>query len=238
VEQARAASPVSITYLPRAGVPGLNSGRNTGIAAAAAPLIVLVDDDVDAPPRWLREMVDGAQRHPDACAFGGPIELRLEGSRLRMCGREQPPITTLDGGPRDREIELVWGANMAFDRRALELAGEFDPGVPYGFDEDMWERRLRSRGGRIFYIAAAGLVHRRDPSDSRLRSLLRESYRRGRNLRAYSERRGDPPSLAQELRVLAGCLSHGPRYRCGNGLLLSAHSLGRVRTALVRKAGP
>jgi GT2 family glycosyltransferase len=215
-------------------VPGLNSARNTGIAAAGSDLIVFVDDDVEAPHEWLRELVAGRERHPEALAFGGPIRLRLEGSRLPMCGRESPPLTSLDGGPSDREIELVWGANMAFDRRALDLAGVFDPGMPYGFDEDMWERRLRAAGGRIVYIARAGLVHRRDRRDARLGRLVREAYRRGRSLRRYVQHRGDAPSLARELRVLAGCVFHVFRYRCGNGILLAAHSAGRVREYFAR----
>lgn len=223
-----------ISYLEREGVPGLNSARNTGIEKAASDFFVLVDDDVEAPPDWLRELVEGRRRHPEAQAFGGPIAVRLEGSRLRMCGREAPPITTLDGGPEDREIELVWGANMAIDRSALALAGTFDPGVPYGFDEDMWERRLRAAGGRIFYLARAGLVHRRDRSDARLGALVRAAYKRGRALRAYVEHRGEAPSLARELRVLAGCIVHIFRYRCGNGFLLTAHSAGRVREAFAR----
>src|SRR5207249_8664149 len=115
-----------ISYVEREGAPGLNSARNTGIAKANADLFVLVDDDIEAPPHWLRELVEGRRRHPEAQAFGGPIEVRLEGSRLRMCGREAPPITTLDGGSEDREIELVWGANMAIERSALGLAGRFD----------------------------------------------------------------------------------------------------------------
>ena len=221
-----------ITYLEREGAPGLNSARNTGIARAASDLFVFVDDDVEAPPDWLHEVLEGRVRHPEAHAFGGPIAVRLEGSRLRMCGREAPPITTLDGGPEDREIELVWGANMAIERRALELAGTFDEGVPYGFDEDMWERRLRAAGGRIVYLARAGLVHRRDPADARLGALVRAAYRRGRALRTYIEHRGAAPSLARELRVLAGCFVHIFRYRCGNGILLTAHSAGRVREAL------
>jgi glycosyltransferase involved in cell wall biosynthesis len=223
-----------ISYLEREGVPGLNSARNTGIEKAASDFFVLVDDDVEAPPAWLRELIEGRRRHPEAQAFGGPIAVRLEGSRLRMCGREAPPITTLDGGPEDREIELVWGANMAIDRSALALAGTFDPGVPYGFDEDMWERRLRAAGGRIFYLARAGLVHRRDRSDARLGALVRAAYKRGRALRAYVEHRGDAPSLVRELRVLAGCIVHIFRYRCGNGVLLTAHSAGRVREAFAR----
>jgi glycosyltransferase involved in cell wall biosynthesis len=234
VADAVEATGAPIAYVAREGVPGLNSARNTGIAKASADLIVFVDDDVEAPPGWLRELVEGSRRHPQAQAFGGPIAVRLEGSRLRMCGREAPPITTLDGGPEDREIELVWGANMAIARGALELAGTFDAGVPYGFDEDMWERRLRAAGGRIFYLARAGLVHRRDREDARLRPLVRAAYRRGRALRAYVQHRGAAPSLARELRVLAGCVVHIFRYRCGNGILLTAHSAGRVRETLAR----
>jgi glycosyltransferase involved in cell wall biosynthesis len=235
VQQVAAGARPPIGYVEREGVPGLNSARNTGIAAAESDLIVFVDDDIEAPPEWLRELVAGRDRHPEALAFGGPIELRLEGSRLPMCGREPPPLTNLDGGPWDREIELVWGANMALDRRALEVAGTFDQGVPYGFDEDMWERRLRAAGGRIVYVARAGLIHRRDRRDARLRSLLREAYRRGRALRRYVEHRGDAPGLAWELRVLAGCVFHTFRYRCGNGILLTAHSAGRVREYLSRR---
>ncbi len=234
-EQVAASTGARIGYVEREGEPGLNSARNTGVAAAGSSFLVFVDDDVEAPRQWLRELVEGRRRHPGCQVFGGPIRLRLEGSRLRMCGRENPPITTLDGGLRDREIDLVWGANMAIDRSAFELAGPFDPGVPYGFDEDMWERRLRAAGGRIMYIARAWLVHRRDRSDSRLRALLREAYRRGRNLRGYSEYAGRAPSLARELRVLAGCVYHVFRYRCGNGILLTAHSAGRVRQALSRR---
>jgi GT2 family glycosyltransferase len=151
-----------------------------------------------------------------------------------MCGREAPPITTLDAGSEDREIDVVWGANMGADRRAFELAGMFDAGVPYGFDEDMWERRLRERGGKVMYVARAGLVHRRDTRDARLGPLMRAAYHRGRSLRRYIEHRGQAPSAARELRVLAGCVWHIFRRRCGNGLLLAAHSAGRVRELLAR----
>jgi GT2 family glycosyltransferase len=223
-----------IGYVEREGVPGLNSARNTGTAAAESDFLVFVDDDVEAPPGWLRALIEGRRRHPEALVLGGPIKLRLEGSRLRMCGREAPPITTLDEGPDDREVEVVWGANMAIDRRAFEIAGPFDPGVPYGFDEDMWERRVRAAGGRVFYVAGAGLVHRREARDSGLRPLALAAYRRGRALRAYIEHRGEAPSLLRELRVLAGCFVHIFRYRCGNGLLLTAHSAGRVVETFAR----
>ena len=234
-ERAAGRTAVGVRYVEREGIAGLNSARNTGIAAARAPFVVFVDDDVEAPAGWLRALLEGRRRHPDALVLGGPIAVRLEGFALPLCGREPPPITALDEGPADREVEVVWGANMGIERRAFELAGTFDPGVPYGFDEDMWERRLRERGGRVVYVAGAGLVHRRDPRDSRLGALMRAAYRRGRALRAYSVHRGRAPSLARELRWLAGCFAHTFRYRCANGLLLTAHSAGRI-AALLRGA--
>src|SRR4029453_13335731 len=49
--------------------------------------------------------------------------------------------------------------------------------------------------------------------------------------------KGAAPSLAAELRVLAGCVLHGPRRACMNGPLLPARSLGRLRAALATPTG-
>lgn len=211
---------------------GANAARNAGIEAAAAELVALVDDDVEAPAGWLRALVDGAARHPDAEAFGGPIRARLEGPAPRACGREQPPITTLDLGSEDHEAELVWSANMLLRRAAIERVGGFDEGLPTGGDEEEWLRRLRAAGGRVVYLAAAGLDHRRAGDDARLRSLMRSAYHRGRNLRAYDRRRGAAPTLGRELRVLAGCGWHTLRRGCPQGLVMGAHSAGRALEAV------
>ena len=211
---------------------GPNSARNAGTRAAASDLIALVDDDVAAPPGWLRALVDGAARHPEAEAFGGPIRARLEGPAPRSCGRELPPITTLDLGPDDVEAELVWSANMLFRRSAFERVGPFDERLPTGGDEEDWLRRLTSQGGKVVYLAAAGLDHRRAGDDVRLRSLMRSAYHRGRNLRAYDARRGVAPGLGRELRVLAGCGWHTVRRACPQGLVMGAHSAGRALEAV------
>ncbi len=211
---------------------GPNSARNAGTRAAASDLIALVDDDVEAPPGWLRALVEGARRHPEADAFGGPIRARLEGPAPRSCGRELPPITTLDLGPDDVEADLVWSANMLFRRSAFERVGPFDERLPTGGDEEDWLRRLTSEGGKVVYLAAAGLDHRRAGDDVRLRSLMRSAYHRGRNLRAYDARRGVAPGLGRELRVLAGCGWHTVRRACPQGLVMGAHSAGRALEAV------
>jgi glycosyltransferase involved in cell wall biosynthesis len=214
----------------------LNAARNTGLHEARADLIAFVDDDVLVPPGWLDALAKGAARHPEAEAFGGPIRARFEGHAPRGCGREDPPITTLDLGDEDVEAPMVWGANFAVRRSAVERIGEFD--VSFGRlhgDEEDWMLRLRAAGGRIVYLAEAGLDHRRNPRDSSLISLVRAAYDRGRAARETDARRGTAPGLPRELRVLAGCGWHTVRRACPQGVIMGAHSAGRVREMLRRR---
>ncbi|MFZ1997457.1 MAG: glycosyltransferase family 2 protein, partial [Solirubrobacteraceae bacterium] len=92
---------------------GLNAARNLGIDTARSELVVLIDDDVSAPEGWLEAVLTGAASAPEVDVFGGPIRAALEGGGPRSCGRESAPITTLDLGSADRDVPLVWGANMA-----------------------------------------------------------------------------------------------------------------------------
>jgi glycosyltransferase involved in cell wall biosynthesis len=221
-----------VRYMRHDPPRGVNAARNDGARSAEADLVAFVDDDVHAPRGWLRALVHGAREHPGAEAFGGPIRARLEGPAPRSCGRELPPITTLDLGREDREAELVWSANMLVRRSALERVGEFDPSLPTGGDEEEWLRRLRANGGTVMYLADAGLDHRRAGDDARLRNLMRSAYHRGRNLRAYDARRGVAPPLGRELRTLAGCGWHTLRRACPQGLVMGAHSAGRTIEAV------
>ena len=211
---------------------GLNATRNTAIALAQSDLLCFLDDDAEAWPGWLGALLTAAAEEPEHDAFGGPIRAQLEGTNLHACGREPPPVTTLDLGPDDRDAEFVWGANLTLRRRALERAGDFDPGLDLYGDEEDWQRRLKAAGGRIRYVAAAGVDHRRTGADARIGGLSRAAYGRGRNSRRYDARKGVAPPVAAELRTLAGCLWHIVRRRCGNGIVLTALTLGRLREAV------
>jgi len=212
---------------------GLNAARNAGIAATSAPLISFVDDDVRAPAGWLDAVLAGARKLDWAEALGGPIWASLEGPAPRSCGRESAPITTLDLGPRDHETDFAWGANLAVRRSAIDRVGGFDDSLPIYGDEEEWLLRLHADGGRVAYVAGAGLEHRRVGDDARLRALARAEYGRGRAARVSNRRRGIEPSLPRELRDLAGAGWHMARRRCPQGAIMVAHSAGRlVETAL------
>jgi GT2 family glycosyltransferase len=208
---------------------GLNAARNQAVGATHGELIAFIDDDVYVPAGWLQALLAGADSAPEHEVFGGPIRARLEGGGPRACGREGAPITTLDCGPADRDVAVVYGANMAIRRGAFERVGMFDESLAGRGDEDEWERRYTASGGRIRYLACAGLEHRRCAADATVRALSRAGYQLGRTARRNDVRQHRAPSLAAELRTLIGCIWHVFRRRCAIGLVLVAHTAGRLR---------
>ncbi len=218
-------------YESHSGGRGLNVARNTGVALSTGELIVFVDDDVRAHPGWLDALIDAARANPDVDVFAGRIRPSFEGAHPHGCGREAPPITTLELGEQDGEARFAWGANMAIRRRALERVGPFDTSLENGGDEQEWQERLRSQSpdARIVYVARAVVDHRRAGTDARLPALTRAAYRRGRASRRFDTWRGHAPSPGAELLTLAGCIGHVIRRRCPAGLTMVAHSAGRLR---------
>ncbi|HEX2104136.1 MAG TPA: glycosyltransferase [Solirubrobacteraceae bacterium] len=219
---------------------GINVARNTALDAAGdADLVVYVDDDVEVWPGWLRALLAAADACPEEVGvFTGPVRARIEDHRFRSCGREGPPLTFLDLGPADTDAPRAWGANMALRRGAIERVGPFAEHLVNAGDEEEWQARWQALGGRVRYVAAAGLDHRRAGDDARLRALARAAFQRGRAARRYDELNGIAPPLRDELRVLAGCAAHGPRFRCFGGVTMTAHSLGRLRAALLETPAP
>ncbi len=214
---------------------GPNAARNAGWQAAHGELVIFVDDDVEAPRTWLPALLAAAAATPERDVFAGPIRAEIEGGGPRSCGRDAPPITTLDHGAADVDVPVGWSANLAIRRSALETVGGFDESIPVGAgDEEEWQERWRSTGGRVRYVAAAGLDHRRAGADATLRALARAQYRRGRAARMQDVRKGVAPSPARELRLVAACAAHTLARGCLNGVTLTAHAAGRAREAFAR----
>ena len=208
----------------------LNAARNTGVREAARAAVAFVDDDVLVPPGWLDALVEGAARHPDAEAFGGPIRPRFEGHAPRGCGREDPPITTLDLGPRGRG----GGDGVGRELRRAPLGGRAGRRVRRE------PRPLPRRRGGLAPAPARRrrpdrLPGRRRPGPPAQRGRLAASARsRAPPTTAAAARAratcaaGAAPRLARELRVLAGCGWHTrpPRLPAGRD---HGRALGRPR---------
>jgi GT2 family glycosyltransferase len=227
-------------YEPHDAPLGLNVARNTGVERSSGGLVAFVDDDVRASPGWLAALLAAAREHGDVDVFTGPIRPSLEGHRWRSCGREGPPITSLDLGPQDTDARYAWGANMAIRRTALQRVGRFDESLKDGGDEQEWQDRSRAASGgsgRVLYVAGACVEHRRVGRDARLGALSRAAVVRGRAARRFDARQGRAPTLARESLTLAACAGHVVRRRCPAGVTMVAHSAGRLREGLRERTG-
>jgi glycosyltransferase involved in cell wall biosynthesis len=115
---------------------GLSFARNTGIAAARAPVVALTDDDVLVPPDWLATLARAFTRHPDASCIGGPVVPQWPATGMPgwLTARHWAPLGIQDYGRTELRVDAtnplcLIGANVAFRRVALDAIGGFDPTV-------------------------------------------------------------------------------------------------------------
>src|SRR3954467_433777 len=224
-ETRAAAQRAGARYLAHERTLGLNAARNTAIVATDADWLFFVDDDVEVRPGWVAALVDAARSgDEDVAVLAGAIHARIDNPRYRQCGREGAPITFLES---DRGVG--WGANLGVRRSWVQRVGPFDAARELYGDEQEWQDRVRSAGGRVLWVPDAQLDHVRTGPDATVRALARAAYARGRASRRYDVFKNRAPSLTAELALLARTALHGPLHRCSNGPVMVAHSLGRLR---------
>lgn len=161
-----AATAVLVTYIHEAR-PGVAHARNSGIAAARAPLIAFLDDDEEAPPHWLSALMN-VQAATDADVVFGPVRGRAPESVGRHRVYLERFFSRL-GPEASGPISHYYGCGNSLIRRAAfpDPAQPFDPiRNLIGGEDDLLFGRMQAAGAR-FAWAAEAWVHE-DPVPSRL----------------------------------------------------------------------
>src|SRR5947199_4397378 len=110
---------------------GLSYGRNTGIAAAKAPIIAFTDDDVRVAADWVWRIKIGFETNPDIDFLGGRVVPRWPAEPPPwLIKANWSPLALLDYGDHPFYVDsgkqlCLIGANFAFRRRAFEKVGLF-----------------------------------------------------------------------------------------------------------------
>ena len=115
---------------------GYSGGCNTGIRAARADIVVVLNNDVEVDPGWLQALVDALERHPEAGAAASRMMIHSQRDTLNSAGDLYRADGTPDsrgvwetyGPPYDRE-EMVFGAcggAAAFRADMLREIGDFE----------------------------------------------------------------------------------------------------------------
>jgi GT2 family glycosyltransferase len=166
---------------------GFTGATNVGIAQSKGTLVALLNQDVEADPRWLEEIALAAQAHPEAGAIACKIMLHAQRDHFHSTG----DLYRLDGIPVNRgvweldrgqydepaEVFSVCGGAGAYRRRVLDQIGVFDESFfMYLEDVDLaWRQQLA--GWPTVYAPSAVAFHHLSASGGGLTA----SYYTGRN---------------------------------------------------------
>jgi glycosyltransferase involved in cell wall biosynthesis len=172
---------------------------NTGTAAAGGSIVAFLDDDVEAEPGWLGEIVESFHREPGLGLLAGRVVGAETGVTTATTRASEE--TVLDP---DRSLEgLVLGCNLAVRRDVIAAVRGRDtrlgPGRGLAYEDIDFVYRVLRRGFRARFSPLPVVVHRLGERNRRV------EYLRGRG--AYYAKfivRGDRTVARQAWRDLNG----------------------------------
>ena len=156
--------PYQITLLEQDAV-GAATARNRGAAAATAPLLLFLDDDMEALPELIEAHLAAHREHPDSVVLGYfPVATHAQTTDLfelssalwwadEFKAREQPEH-------RFTFRDLCSG-NFSLPRQLFDRVGGFDDqfGSRAGEDYELGVRLLKQRARLLYARGAASLHH-------------------------------------------------------------------------------
>jgi GT2 family glycosyltransferase len=154
------------------GHQGLSAARNVAIKASNADLIAFLDDDAVAEPGWSAAVRAAFAVDEVVIGVTGSVQPLWMESSANWLPTEMYWLigcTDFTGWNTRRRVRWAWGVNMAFRRKAIELAGLFSIGTgytagarhqPWGDDLEFSLRARRTTGGTIWFEPEMRVRHK------------------------------------------------------------------------------
>jgi len=159
-----------LKVVPLAENRGFTGGNIAGYEQASGDLIVLLNNDTEAHPKWLEEIHRASQEYPGAGSFASKMLYFDDRGRVENCGFDMGTMgATLDLG-RDKPDGPDWaqphkvfggcGGAVAYRRRMLQDIGFLDPEFFMIYEDVDLSFRAQLRGYECVYVPAAIVYHR------------------------------------------------------------------------------
>lgn len=149
---------------------GLSHARNRGLEEAKGEYIVIMDDDEQANPGFLKAYYDFFTNYPEAAAAGGVMKAVYETEKPKWMSfiTERFIGSTINMGGSIKEFpknKYPIGGNFGFRRSVVDKYGMFDPELGRkgtllmaGEEKDFIDR-IRRGGQKVYYIPDAVIMH-------------------------------------------------------------------------------
>jgi len=191
IEAFAVASPVNIKYLfePR---QGLSYARNSGIDTAQGDIVVFTDDDIEADPLWLAEIVAAFESPVVVCA-GGPLRpIWLIDRPDWLTDNLLNYLAVSEFEPARESGEFTypnypWGANISFRKDVFNEVGMFPEnlgrkgGSLLSNEEINLCRKIEVTGKRIQFVAGAVIHHKMQPDRLKKLWFYHRTFHQGRS---------------------------------------------------------
>ena len=213
------------------GNRGRAAARNTGVAAAEAELVVMLDDDMEASPRLLEEHLKAHMAGPRLAVMGAaPIAVESSAPApttyiARKFNRHLEHLARA-GGPL--ALRDFYGGNLSIRRAVFASVHGFDERFTiYGNEDLELSLRLAAAGVSLVYEPAA-IAHQ--SNDKNFDALARDNVAKGRT--AVLLARLHPEARAQ---LKIGTFEREPLRRriVVNTLLAATRVVPPVRSVVV-----
>jgi GT2 family glycosyltransferase len=152
---------------------GFGHTRNVGVSSASGDILVFTDDDCEAHPGWLRNLVRPFAEGDGIVGVAGAV-------RVRDCGAVGHAENILGfpgggiryehaSGGRPMRTEFLSTCNCAYRREVVEGAGGFPEDAPFSGEDSLLAERVQDFGecvyvpdARVYHLARdsfAGIFH-------------------------------------------------------------------------------
>jgi GT2 family glycosyltransferase len=149
---------------------GFTGACNAGMQAAQGEFVVLLNNDTEADPRWLEEIIAAFERHPEAGIVASKMLLfdqrdtfHTAGDFYRVDGTPgNRGVWQKDAGQYDREeyVFSACGGSAAYRRTMLDQVGLLDGDFFYSCEDLDLAWRAQLTGWRCVYAPRAVVYHK------------------------------------------------------------------------------
>lgn len=166
---------------------GPAAARNSGLTRSRGTVVAFIDDDCEADPGWIRELVAALEPHPGG-GCGGTVVNALTDNLYAEASQALVSFLCAYYNVPPPRATFFSSNNLAFSRAALVEAGAFDARYPRAAAEDRELCNRWCQQGRPLVSAPRAIVrhaHAMTPV-----SFLRQHYWYGTGAWRYHQARG------------------------------------------------